>query len=654
MDSKQLDSEIIDGSDRKRQRRGSSFSGLRPELTHLLQALPSASGYERSFSHPNIVTHILVTGPKTQFIATADSGGIVKIWKKGPVGIEFVKKFRAHLCPVADFCVSPNGDFMASCAAANEDKNGSIQIYDVRTFDLIQTVSLSFRPGCCQFIHAQNSASALLLAVGSRDDGDIRIFSFPGKNISKPVVVVRIHEHPVHLIRFSPTHGGIISIDIRNQVELWRFDQDLESITDDVRLPSVCNFSLKSETDLYSFTSLCNTGDVICSCEFSDDGSLLAFHSTDMQIRVFKFVSCKRIAQFDESVSMYENRMKDDSSEFKSRFFDVDTIDFGRRISIEKNLIEMLRADPFRLKCPPCNVIFDESGEFLCFPTLAGIKVVDLKTRRLVQLLGKHDASQNRFLDVQLFQGRGFSDVDRSIVPMLSTDRFLAQDDESANPNLKDHLQDPTIFCSAFKKARFFLFSRREYHEDSGVVRDVYNERPTKDGKLGRGATSSSSMAKELGRSVVLNTSLGDIHVELFGVQCPKAVENFVELCKSGYYDGVIFHRVIPNFMIQTGDPSGTGTAGTSIWGKEFQDEFSLELKHDRAGTVAMANSGPNTNGSQFYITTVPCPWLDQKHTIFGRVTKGMDNVHKIEKAKTGKHDKPLEDIRIISTKVIM
>ena len=120
---------------------------------------------------------------------------------------------------------------------------------------------------------------------------------------------------------------------------------------------------------------------------------------------------------------------------------------------------------------------------------------------------------------------------------------------------------------------------------------------------------------------------MGDIHIRLFGEEVGKTVENFIGLAKNGYYIGLTFHRVIKGFMIQTGCPNGDGTGGESIWGGEFEDEFHYSLRHDRPFTLSMANAGPNTNASQFFITTIPAPWLDNKHTVFGRVLKGIETV---------------------------
>jgi peptidyl-prolyl cis-trans isomerase-like 1 len=144
----------------------------------------------------------------------------------------------------------------------------------------------------------------------------------------------------------------------------------------------------------------------------------------------------------------------------------------------------------------------------------------------------------------------------------------------------------------------------------------------------------------------VIKTNMGTIEIELFAKETPKTVENFAGLAGKGYYNGVIFHRVIDNFMIQGGDPTGTGRGGDSFWGGKFADEIVTSLKHDQPGILSMANAGPNTNGSQFFITLVATPWLDGKHTIFGKVIAGMDVVSAIGKVATSKPgDKPLKDV---------
>jgi len=181
----------------------------------------------------------------------------------------------------------------------------------------------------------------------------------------------------------------------------------------------------------------------------------------------------------------------------------------------------------------------------------------------------------------------------------------------------------------------------------------------------------------------VMHTTMGNIKIRIFGQYAPKAAENFTTHAKNGYYDGLIFHRVINDFMIQGGDPSGNGTGGESIWGKPFEDEFCTEL-HNVCGALSMANSGPATNGSQFFIvqaSTVPkqmltqmkdmadkvfsentinayaqkggTPWLDFKHTVFGQTFEGMDVVNAIAKVKVGRNDKPVKDVIIDSVDVI-
>jgi len=147
---------------------------------------------------------------------------------------------------------------------------------------------------------------------------------------------------------------------------------------------------------------------------------------------------------------------------------------------------------------------------------------------------------------------------------------------------------------------------------------------------------------------VVLETNQGSIEIKLMPEVAPKACENFTKLAEKGYYNGIIFHRVIKGFMIQGGDPTGTGRGGESIWGRPFEDEVKSEASFDRPGLLAMANAGPKTNGSQFFITTAKTPWLNMRHTIFGEVISGYEVVQKIENTATDASDRPLGEQKII------
>lgn len=144
--------------------------------------------------------------------------------------------------------------------------------------------------------------------------------------------------------------------------------------------------------------------------------------------------------------------------------------------------------------------------------------------------------------------------------------------------------------------------------------------------------------------TAVFITNMGEFEVKLATDYAPETSKNFITLAEKGFYNGLIFHRVIDNFMIQGGDPSGDGTGGP---GYTIKDEFSSKLLHDGPGVISMANRGPNTGGSQFFITLRECSWLDGKHAVFGKVTKGMDVVYKIGKVQTGIADKPLNPVKI-------
>ncbi|KAH0882872.1 hypothetical protein HID58_058968 [Brassica napus] len=162
---------------------------------------------------------------------------------------------------------------------------------------------------------------------------------------------------------------------------------------------------------------------------------------------------------------------------------------------------------------------------------------------------------------------------------------------------------------------------------------------------------------------VTLETSMGPFTVEMYYKHSPRTCRNFVELSRRGYYDNVLFHRIIKDFIVQGGDPTGTGRGGQSIYGSKFEDEIKPELKHTGAGILSMANAGPNTNGSQFFITLAPAPSLDGnthpslentgKHTIFGRVCRGMEVIKRLGSVQTDNTDRPIHEVKILRTKVV-
>ena len=153
-----------------------------------------------------------------------------------------------------------------------------------------------------------------------------------------------------------------------------------------------------------------------------------------------------------------------------------------------------------------------------------------------------------------------------------------------------------------------------------------------------------------MGTKIKIETSLGDMTVLLYDEKSPITTNNFKTLVEKGFYDGIIFHRIIPDFMIQGGDPTGTGMGGP---GYQIEDEFHPELKHTKKGMLSMANSGPNTGGSQFFITLAPTPWLDGKHALFGEVVEGLDVLDKIGAVQTGAQDKPLDDVVMKKVSVV-
>uniref|UniRef100_A0ABK9NGZ2 peptidylprolyl isomerase n=1 Tax=Glossina morsitans morsitans TaxID=37546 RepID=A0ABK9NGZ2_GLOMM len=563
-----------------------------------LENLPDADCYEKSYMHRDVITHLVAT--KTDFVITGSLDGHIKFWKKMDEGIEFVKHFRSHLMPLHALVTNANGNLLCSASA---DK--CAKIFDVINFDMINIIKLEFTPLTACWIHSPGDAVESL-AVTDKDSNKIYIYD-------GHVVLQVLHKHlaPVIVMSYNVPMETVISIDRNGILEYWQNSKY------DYKFPQkLVKFTSKLDTSLFEFAK-CKT--LVTGLAISQDGKRFASISTDRKVRVFQFSTGKLIRIYDEALNTYTQMQQTPHA--------LPNMEFGRRMAAERDL----EKSDFNTHN---NIIFDASGHFILYPTLMGIKIINLETNRCVNILGKTD--NIRPLHISLFQGKAKK---KAAITM--------EQEASDNPALQPMANDPTLFCTAYKKPRFYLYSRRLPSDLQDVDRDIFNEKPSKEDII---AVPEGQGIQRIYENVALHTTMGDIHMKLFYKECPKTVENFCVHAKNGYYNGHIFHRVIKGFMIQTGDPTGTGTGGKSIWGHDFKDEFVPSLKHDRPYTVSMANAGANTNGSQFFITVLPTPWLDNKHTVFGRVFKGMEVVQNICNAKANpKTDKPYDEIKIIS-----
>ncbi|KAI8579693.1 hypothetical protein K450DRAFT_241062 [Umbelopsis ramanniana AG] len=574
-----------------------------------LSRLPTSDMYEKSYMHRDILNFIAVT--KNDFIITTSQDGHLKFWKKTASGIEFVKHYRSHLSNVNGINISADNELLATIS---EDK--SMKVYDVTQFDMINMIKFDFTPKCVCWIHQKGQAQALI-AVADKDSSNVHIFD--GRGDGKPIhTISTLHSHPVHLMTFNARFNTVISVDTSGMLEYWEPEEPFD-------LPKNVNFEYKAETDLYDFKK---SKSVPTSIVLSNDGlKFVTMSMPDRQVRIFKFLNGKVFRKYDESLKTITEMQQAGTSVRK-----LDDMEFGRRLAVDKELEKSPQAQHI-------NAVFDESGNFIIYPTMLGIKVVNSVTNKVARLIGESET--HRFLNMALYQGAPRKKGIMTLAMAASDNQALRETEEL----------DPTLFTTAFKRNRFFMFTQREpnAYDDSKGDRDVFNEKPSREEQT---VATTQAKQQQLGSTAVLRTTAGDIHIRLFPEYANKAVENFVTHAKNGYYDNLIFHRVIKGFMVQTGDPFGDGTGGESIWGDDFEDEFHRDLRHDRPYTVSMANAGPNTNASQFFITVVPTPWLDNKHTIFGRATAGMDVIHAIENCKTDKSDKPLDDIKIINIEV--
>lgn len=352
------------------------------------------------------------------------------------------------------------------------------------------------------------------------------------------------------------------------------------------QLPEGIDFKMKSETDLFDLAKNKSTA------------SCVVLTSSQKK---FATISNNLLRIFDFRLGKLLNKM------------DINEVDDLETVSSSSDI------DTSR------NIIFDTENIAIITSKL-GIKVINLQTNSIVKILGFED---------QKSLGLNFSQV---LLISRNITKYNVKQLSSENSFFEKELaRKPLLIANAINSNKLFTFNS---HQDMEALRDI---------DLISTHTKKQSPTINYS-SVILHTTLGDIKIKLFKNLTPKTTENFVMLCKKKYYNNVVFHRIIKNFMIQTGDPLGNGTGGESIWGGHFKDEFNHNLTHAKPFMVSMANAGPNTNGSQFFITTQEAKFLDNKHTIFGEVIEGLDTVRSIEGLETDENDKPLDQVAILST----
>jgi len=564
--------------------------------TAILQDIPSTSFYQVSYAHRSVITSICYS-PKYDMVLTASEDGIVKFWKR--VGsstapsipsnysktnasgkcLEFVKSYLSHTAPIQAMITSlPDGGI---CASIGEDN--VIKVYDIGSFDVTGMIKLKGTGrtcgGCATFIgEDQNYLAVSASPQSAHEKGLIYVFSIASLSPT-PAKIIQLHAAPVSVMAYNYNHHVVISSDYKGIIEYWNGSlrseistivmtnitplEDYEPLemssthesvsdgsTDTIGSPPTSSrngvkFRSKlNDTDLYT---LVRKKTHAVSIAVSPSGLHFALYGSDRKVRLFEYTTGKLIVQYDERMQVYDALVQ------KSNTANIDTVDYGKRAAIEREMadttiLSRTELDNHVQECgnQHIHMLFDSAGSLLFLPTVLGIKVIDIETNKCSTIVGKGDASGLRFIGGCLCLGD--AKVDRQMLLARSGGSSAAV----ASDETKKMVNDSLLISLAFKKRRFYIFSHidpfatgdgeSKDHHDIVSSRDILNEPPDIDDlKINQ----KEEEDNRLGNEAVLRTTLGDIHIRLFPNETPRTVENFCGHARSGYYDNVIFHRVI-------------------------------------------------------------------------------------------------------------
>ena len=555
-----------------------------------LQKIPQPNYYEKSFAHTTLIQETLKI-QKKQLLISLSIDGNLKFWIKTKKLFEIYKTENFHNSKIKSIRKKKNEEILYTLS--NNGKE--IKMINLNTIDLIKTINLDFI--IKKFLPFKNSSHFEdFLVIDEKEDlrivSGLKIFG----NVKNFVFCKKLN-----CVIFLSGKHFLEYLDVDD----WKFVGKKNGVF----------FSSKFDTDLFCLKK--KMKGKCLSMVLDEEEEFLSIYSSYLEIFIFDTKTGKLILELDTS---YQFLIKS-----YPMFFIKEKHNLEKKMLIEDDLIKKLNNE--KEYSQKINFTFDETKSFIIFPFFGGILIYSIKAKKPIKILANKE--KERYISTTIYNPK--------------TEKV---------DNIKS--KDTIIISYPYKRGKFCLFTLRPpINPDPHKKAQPESSRDIPDNSHPKSAPKALSKAKKLSLSkrAIISTTLGSIHIELFPKIAPLAVQNFLTHSKNNYYTNCLFHRVVPGY-VQTGDPRNDGTGGESIWGKEFRDEIG-QVFHDRPFCVSMANSGRDGNGSQFFITTVPSPWLDGKHTIFGRVFKGSEVVTEIEALRTDNFEKPYMDVRILNVFVI-